>query len=40
MMMGTAILLLGIVFVDAGTTNRLEESNKEVTEKVIVMNLK
>jgi len=40
MMMGVAFLLLGIVFIDAGATNRLEESNEEVTEKVIVMNLK
>lgn len=40
MMMGVAFLLLGIVFINAGATNKLEESSKEVEEKVIVMNLK
>lgn len=39
-MMGVAFLLLGIVFINAGVTNKLEENSKEVTENVIVMNLK
>ena len=40
MMMGVAFLLLGIVFINANATNKLEESSKEVEERVVVMNLR
>ena len=40
MMMGVAVILLGIAFINAGVTTKLEENNKEVTERVIAMNLK
>ena len=40
MMMGVAAILLGIVFVNAGVTTKLEENHKEVTDRVIAMNLK
>lgn len=39
-MMGVAVLLLGIIFINAGVTNKLEESHKKTTETAIVMNLK
>jgi len=39
MMMGVAVMLLGIVFVNAGVTNKLEENHAETYEKVIVMNI-
>lgn len=40
MMIGVAVTLLGIVFVNAGVTTKLEENYKEVTDIVIAMNLK
>lgn len=40
MMIGVAVLLLGVIFINASVTNKLEESHKEVTEKAIAMNLK
>lgn len=40
MMIGVAVVLLGIVFINAGITTKLEENHKEVTDRVIAMNLK
>jgi len=40
MMMGVAVILLGVVFVNAGVSNKLEENNVEAYENVIAMNLK
>lgn len=40
MMMGVAILLLGMFFINAGISNKLEENTNESYGKVIAMNIK
>lgn len=39
MMLGAAVLLLGIAFVNAGITNKLEENTNDAYDKVIAMNI-
>lgn len=40
MMLVCAVLLLGIVFVNAGVTKKLEESDKAYHERAIAMNIR
>lgn len=39
MMIGVAVVLLGITFVNTGITNNLEENDADAYKKVIAMNI-
>lgn len=39
MMVGVAVLLLGIVFINSGISNKLEENANDAYDKVIAMNI-
>lgn len=39
MMIGAALILLGVVFMGASITNKLEEKNEQVYENMIAMNI-
>lgn len=38
-MMTVAVVLLGVVFINAGISNKLEEDSNEASEKMIAMNI-